>query len=315
MSKVSVIGAGNVGATIAYSLATKLIASEVVLIDINQDKAVGEAMDIRQGLPFCGPVKVYAGDYEDAIGSDIVVITSGIPRKAGQSRLELTKVNVEVMKDIIPRITSKAPHAIYIMVSNPVDVLTYVFHKYSDIPEERIIGSGTLLDTARLQSCLEEQLGINAENIHAYVFGEHGDSSFVPWSIANLSGVSLNEYNHSLSQSHKQSAITLDKPAIEEYVKTSGSYIIQRKGATFHAIAISACRLCQCILRSIDTVLPVSTMMHGEYGVEDVCLSMLCTVGRNGISSKIVAPLNEEEIEKMQHSANCLKEVITSVGI
>lgn len=314
MSKVSIIGAGSVGATIAYSLATKLIASEIVLIDINKDKAVGEAIDISQGLPFCGPVKVHQGEYEDAIGSDIVVITSGIPRKAGQSRLDLTKVNVEVMKDIIPRITKVAPNAIYIMVSNPVDILTYVFNKYSDIPEERIIGTGTLLDTARLQTGLAEALAINPENIHAYVFGEHGDTSFVPWSIANLSGVSLDHYKDSLSQNHKQN-VTFDKNAIEEYVKTSGGYIIQRKGATFYGIAMSVAHICKCILRSIDTVMPVSSMLHGEYGVEDVCLSILSTVGRSGISSKVLAPLNDEEVAKLKKSADSLKEVINSLGI
>ncbi len=314
MSKVTIIGAGSVGATIAYSLATKLIASEIVLIDINIDKAVGEAVDISQGLPFCGPVKVRQGDYEDAIGSDIVVITSGIPRKAGQSRLDLTKVNVEVMKDIIPRITKSAPSAIYIMVSNPVDILTYLFNKYSDIPEERIIGTGTLLDTARLQTGLAEALAINPENIHAYVFGEHGDTSFVPWSIANLSGVSLENYKNSLSQNHKEN-ITFDKVAIEEYVKTSGAYIIKRKGATFYGIAMSVAHICKCILRSIDTVMPVSSMMRGEYGVEDVCLSILSTVGRNGISSKVLASLNEEEVAKLHLSADSLKEVIKSLGI
>jgi L-lactate dehydrogenase len=314
LSKVTIIGAGSVGATIAYSLATKLIASEIVLIDINKDKAVGEAVDISQGLPFCGPVKVHQGEYEDAIGSEIVVITSGIPRKAGQSRLDLTKVNVEVLKDIIPRITKSAPSAIYIMVSNPVDVLTYVFNKYSEIPEERIIGTGTLLDTARLQTGLAEQLAINPENIHAYVFGEHGDTSFVPWSIANLSGVSLDNYKNSLSQNHKEN-ITFDKVAIEEYVKTSGGYIIQRKGATFYGIAMSVAHICKCILRSIDTIMPVSSMLHGEYGVEDVCLSILSTVGRSGISSKVLAPLNEDEVAKLHVSADSLKEVIKSLGI
>ena len=314
MSKVTIIGAGNVGATIAYSLAIKTIASEIVLIDINKDKAEGEAVDISQGLPFCGPVKIRQGEYEDSIGSDIVVITSGIPRKAGQSRLDLTKVNVDVMKDIIPRITASAPHAIYIMVSNPVDILTYVMNKYSDIPEERIIGTGTLLDTARLQTGLANSLDINVENIHAYVYGEHGDTAFIPWSIANLSGVSLNEYKNSLSQNHKKN-VTFDKEAMEEYVRTSGAYIIQRKGATFNGIAMSVAHICKCILRSIDTIMPVSSMMHGEYGIEDVCLSILSTVGRSGISSKVLAPLNEEEVAKLQASADSLKKVIKDVGI
>lgn len=314
MSKVTIIGAGSVGATIAYSLATQVIASEIVLIDINKEKAFGEAMDIRQGLSFCGPVKINEGEYEDAKDSDIVIITSGVPRKPGQSRLDLAKINVDVMKGIIPQITSQAPNAIYIIVSNPVDVLTYVFNKYSNIPTERIIGSGTILDTARLQSALAEKLDINPQNIHAYVYGEHGDSSFVPWSIANLSGVSLDDYKNSLAENRKQNA-DFDKEEIEEYMRTSGAVVIKSKGATFHAVATSVCHICKCILRSIDTVMPISSLMHGEYGIEDVCLSILATVGKNGISSKIVAPLNDEEVAKLHKSADALKEVIKSAGV
>lgn len=314
MSKVTIIGAGSVGATIAYSLATQVIASEIVLVDINKEKAFGEAMDIRQGLSFCGPVKIYDGEYEDAKDSDIVIITSGVPRKPGQSRLDLAKINVDVMKGIIPQITAQAPNAIYIIVSNPVDVLTYVFNKYSNIPTERIIGSGTILDTARLQSALAEKLEINPQNIHAYVYGEHGDSSFVPWSIANLSGVALDDYKNSLAENHKGDA-DFDKEEIEEYMRTSGATVIKSKGATFHAVSISVCHICKCILRSIDTVMPVSSLMHGEYGIDDVCLSILSTVGKDGISSKILAPLNDEEVAKLHKSADALKEVIKSAGV
>lgn len=314
MSKVTIIGAGSVGSTIAYSLATQGIASEIVMLDINKEKAFGEAMDIRQGLTFCGPVKIHEGEYEDAKDSDIVIITSGVPRKPGQSRLDLAKVNVGVMKEIIPQITSQAPNAIYIIVSNPVDVLTYVFNKYSNIPSERIIGSGTILDTARLQEALAEKLDINPKNIHAYVYGEHGDSSFVPWSIANLSGVALDDYKYSLSENKKEN-VDFDKAELEEYMRTSGATVIKAKGATFHAVSISVCHICKCILSSIDTVLPVSSLMHGEYGIEDVCLSILSTVGRNGISNKILAPLTEEEVAKLQKSAAALKEVIDSVGV
>ena len=181
MSKITVIGAGSVGSTIANDLMIQGISSEIVLIDVNKQKAFGEAMDIYQGAPFCSPTIVRSGDYDAASGSDIVIITSGLPRKAGQSRLELAQANVNIIKDIAPQITAAAPDAIYIIVSNPVDVLTYVFHKISGVPESHIIGSGTILDTSRLQSTLAKRFCISPKNVHAHVYGKHGDSSFVPW--------------------------------------------------------------------------------------------------------------------------------------
>ena len=182
--KVTIIGAGSVGSTIAYTMAVNGIATEIVMIDINEAKAMGEALDIRQGVPFCPPVSIYAGSYQDAQGSDVVILTSGIARKPGQSRLDLAQTNVNITKSIIPQIVKYAPDAIYIIVSNPVDILAYVFHKVSGLPESHIIGSGTILDTARLRARIAEYYNINQQNVHAYVFGEHGDSSFVPWSTA-----------------------------------------------------------------------------------------------------------------------------------
>ena len=180
-NKVTIIGAGSVGSTIAYTLAVQGQVSEIVMIDVNTKKALGEAMDIRQGTPFLQPCKIYAGSYEDAAGSDIVVITSGIARKPGQTRLELCQINVNILKSITPQIVAACPDAIYVFVSNPVDVLTYAFHKFSGIPEKRIIGSGTILDSARLRTRIAENLSINQKDVHAFVLGEHGDSSFVPW--------------------------------------------------------------------------------------------------------------------------------------
>ncbi|MGM9636157.1 MAG: L-lactate dehydrogenase, partial [Candidatus Avispirillum sp.] len=193
MNKISIIGTGSVGSTIAYTLAVMGLASEIVMIDINSEKALGEALDIRQGTPFCAPCSVYAGDYRDAEDSDIVILTSGVARKPGQTRLELAQINVNITKSIIPEITKYAPDASYIIVSNPVDILTYTFYKLSGIPENRIIGSGTILDTARLRSRLSEYYNISQSNVHAYVFGEHGDSSFVPWSLANISNVPIKD--------------------------------------------------------------------------------------------------------------------------
>ncbi len=314
-SKVTIIGAGSVGSTIAYTLASNGIASEIVMIDVNIDKALGEALDIRQGTPFFpAPVNIYAGSYSDAEGSDVVIITSGIARKPGQTRLELVQTNVNILKSITPAIVKYAPNAIYVLVSNPVDILTYVFHKISGIPESRIIGSGTILDTARLRARISEYLSINQKNVHAYVMGEHGDSSFIPWSIATVSGVALNDYRKCLTD---DSLLTpeLDYEDIENYMRTSGGKVIKRKGATYYAIATSVCNIVKCINASTDSVMTVSTMMHGEYGIEDVCLSTLAVVGPRGVKSNIKPNLTEEEVAKLRHSAEVLKDVISQVQI
>ena len=194
MSKITIIGTGKVGSTIAYTLAVTNVATEIIMIDIDGERAIGEALDIRQGTPFCSPCFIRAGSYLDASGSDIVVITSGVARKPGQSRLDLTQTNVNIMKDIIPQIVSYCPNAKYVIVSNPVDIMTYVFCKYSGVPENHVIGSGTILDTSRLRARLSEFYHVNQHNVHAYVMGEHGDSSFIPWSLANISNVPIGEY-------------------------------------------------------------------------------------------------------------------------
>ncbi len=314
MNKITVIGTGSVGSTIAYTLTTVGIASEIVMIDINGEKAIGEALDIRQGTPFCNPCTIYAGDYEDAAGSDIVVITSGVARKPGQSRLDLAQINVNVIKSIAPQITKYAPDATYVIVSNPVDVLTYAFCKYSGIPEERIIGSGTILDTARLRSRLAEYYSVSQQNIHAYVLGEHGDSSFVPWSLANISNVPVEDYGKSVIGPGNDFP-ELDYADLEEYVRKSGAEVIQRKGATFYAVSMSVCHICKCLLGGIDTALTVSTMMHGEYGIDDVCLSLLSIVGKKGAHSKVMLPLTDEEVAALHKSAESLKNVINSIEL
>ena len=263
MNKISIIGTGSVGATIAYTLTVMGIASEIVMIDINNEKALGEALDIRQGTPFCGACSVYAGDYRDAAGSNIVIITSGVARKPGQTRLELAQTNVNITKMIIPEITKYAPDATYIIVSNPVDVLTYTFNKLSGLPENRIIGSGTILDTSRLRARLAEYYHINQTNVHAYVFGEHGDSSFVPWSVANISNVPIEECHNAIITPGVTNPV-LNFAEIEQYVRKSGGRVIERKGATFYAVSVSVCHICKCLLGGLDTTMTVSTMMHGE---------------------------------------------------
>ncbi len=314
MNKISIIGTGSVGSTIAYSIAMLGMASEIVMIDINNEKALGEALDIRQGTPFCAPCSIYAGSYPDAVDSNIVILTSGVARKPGQSRLELAQINVNITKSIIPEITRYAPDATYIIVSNPVDVLTYAFHKLSGLPENRIIGSGTILDTARLRARLSEYYGISQSNVHAYVFGEHGDSSFIPWSVANISNVPIKECQ-TVFHGEKLGNPVLDLKEIEEYVRKSGARVIARKGATFYAVSMSVCHICKCILNGINTTMTVSTMMHGEYGIEDVCLSTLNVVGRDGVRSKVNIPLNDNEVQLLRHSADTLKGVIGSLEI
>ena len=313
MNKITVIGSGSVGSTIAYTLTVMGIASEIVMIDINQEKSLGEALDIRQGIPFCNPASIYAGSYIDAKDSDIVVITSGVARKPGQSRLDLAQTNVNILKTVANEIVKYAPNATYIIVSNPVDVLTYVFHKISGIPEERIIGSGTILDTARLRARVAEYYDVNQKNVHAYVLGEHGDSAFVPWSIANISNVPIEDYRKALLNSNNYPEFNRDE--VENYVRKSGARVIQRKGATFYAVSMSVCHICKCLLSGIDTTMTVSTMLHGEYGIDDVCLSLLNVVGNKGAHSKVLLPLNEEEVKALHHSADCLKEIINSIEI
>ncbi len=313
MNKVTIIGTGSVGSTIAYTLTVTGLVSEIVMIDVNNEKALGEALDIRQGTPFCGPCSIYAGSYRDAEGSNIVIITSGIARRPGQSRLDLAQTNVNIIKSIIPQITKYAPNAKYIIVSNPVDILTYVFCKQSGLPESNIIGSGTILDTARLRSRLSEYYKINQQNVHAYVMGEHGDSSFIPWSVANISNVPLSECDKLLDT--KNIYPDLDYAEIENYVRKSGARVIERKGATFYAVSISVCHIIKSLLSGIDTTMTVSTMMHGEYGIDDVCLSVLNIVGSEGAHGKILVPLTDSEIEQLHHSADCLKNTIKSIEL
>ena len=314
MNKITIIGSGSVGSTIAYALSLLGVASEIVMIDINNEKALGEALDIRQGSPFCNPFTVYAGSYADAAGSDIVIITSGIARKAGQSRLELAQTNVNVLKSIIPEITRYAGETTYLIVSNPVDVMTYVFCKCSGIPDNNIIGSGTILDTSRLRTRISEYYRINQKNVHAYVLGEHGDSSFIPWSAANISNIPIEKFHESVNGKDAVTPV-FDHDAVEEYVRRSGASVIERKGATFYAVATSVCYICKCLLTGIDTTMTVSTMLHGEYGLEDISLSILNVIGNKGVHGKVMLPLTDDEVKLLHNSADCVRNVINNINI
>jgi len=314
MSKISVIGAGNVGATIANDLMIQGLASEIVLIDVNKKRAFGEALDIYQGAPFHSPAIVRSGDYSEAADSDIVVVTCGVARKPGMTRLDLAQTNVSIVKDVAANVVQHAPNAIYIIVSNPVDILTYVFTKVSGLPERQVIGSGTILDTSRLQSALAKRFCINPRNVHAHVYGEHGDSSFVPWSLAHIANNHVDVYKDSSPDKDRiQWDKATDYEEMETFVKKSGGIIIENKNATFFAVAMSVCYICKCIFAGAGTALTVSTMMHGEYGVDDICLSMLTIVDRKGVRGKIMNPMTEEEIAKFQASADKLKSVLAQI--
>lgn len=314
-NKVTIIGAGSVGATVAYTLVATGSVGEIVLVDINEAKAKGEALDMLQATPYLHPTKIYSGTYEDTVGSDIVIVTSGVGRKPGQSRIDLTQTNVNILKSIAPQIVKYAPDALYIFVANPVDVLTYVFCKLTGIPKNRVIGTGTTLDSIRLRARLSELYSVNQKQVHAYVLGEHGDSSFVAWSTADISGIPLAEYENTLTDKSVVKVTPYDRDEVEQFVKKSGGQIIAGKGATFYGIAACVAQIVNSIYSSAYTILPVSTVLEGEYGISGVALSTLCAISNEGIVTTLTPKLSDEEVEKMKNSAEVLKGVIAQIEI
>jgi len=301
--KITIIGAGQVGSTVAYALTLKQIASEIVIIDIIKEKAMGEAMDIRQGTPFIGPVYVHDGDYEDAKDSDIVVFTSGVGRKPGQSRLDLTQTNVDITKSVIPQITKAAPNALYVIVANPVDILTYQFVKTSGIPANRIFGTGTMLDTARFRARIAETYKVAQENVHGYVFGEHGDSSFVPWSLANIGSIPVDDF----AKSYRGEKLPdFDKNDVEDYIRKSGGIIIAAKKCTNYAIGVTTATLCEALNYDTDSVLTISSMLDGEYGIKDVCLSIPTVIGEteSRAVSKLLLQIQKSNLSATAQTAS-----------
>ncbi len=311
--KISILGTGNVGATIAYTLTMDGMCSELVLIDINKDKALGEAMDIMQGTPLCPPVNIYAGDYPDTKDSDIVIVTSGMARKPGQSRIDLAQGNVDIIKSVIPQVVQYAPDAIYVVVSNPVDIITYAILRATGLPDSQVIGTGTLLDSSRLRARLADHVGLNPQNIHAYVFGEHGDSAMIPWSLTTIAGMPMDTYCCHVCPSHNQCG-KADLHNIEQDVRTSGAKVIALKGATYYAIALTTRRVCECILRDTRSVLSVSGLVKGEYGISDVCMSLPFVVGARGIQGRITPSLTPDEEKLLLKSAGVLKNTIRSLN-
>ena len=303
--KAAVIGCGFVGSATAFTLMQSRLFSELVLLDVNMEKADGEAKDIAHGIPFAGQMKIYAGTYDDAADAAIIIITAGANQKPGETRLDLVQKNTAIYQSIIPEIVKRDFGGILLIVSNPVDILTYVALKLSGLPENRVLGSGTVLDTARLKYALGEHLGVDSRSVHSFIIGEHGDSEIAAWSSTNVSGIPLNDFCEMRGHFNHDAAMD----AIAEKVKNSAYEIISKKQATYYGIAMSVKRICECIVRNERSILPVSAMMHGEYGIEDITLSMPAIVGIGGVETHVPIALSEEEAEKLVESAKKLKEV------
>ena len=309
--KVAIIGTGFVGSASAFSLMQSSLFSEMVLIDANKEKAEGEALDISHGLPYAKPMKIYAGDYSDLSDAYVIVITAGAAQKPEETRLDLVKKNVNIFKSIIPNIVKYNKEAILLVVANPVDILTYVTLKLSHYPKNRVFGSGTVLDTARLKYLIGQHLGVDIRNVHSFIIGEHGDSEIVTWSFTNISGVPLDNYCESQGHfNHKEAMIE-----ISNEVKNSAYEIIQKKSSTYYGVAMAVRRICEVIVRDEKTILPVSSLQEDNFGLGDVSLSFPRIVGANGVESFAPIVLDKNETEGLKKSANILKNIINELDL
>lgn len=307
-TKISIIGSGSVGSATAFALMNHSIATEIVLVDINKDLAEGEAMDLSHGEVFVSPVDVYAGDYPDTAGSDIVIITAGLAQKPDETRLDLVNKNVKIYKEMIPEIVKYNPDSILLVVSNPVDILSYVTYKLSGFPANRVFGSGTVLDTARFQSILSNKFNVDPRDIHANIIGEHGDSEIATWSLTTIGGLTIHQYCELMG-------IEFDEAMREEVtdsVKNAAYEIINRKGYTNYAVALSITRIVKAILRDEKSILTVSSLQKGDYGIEDVYLSVPTIVSKEGIVDVVEIPYSSKEVDALKESASLLKEIIDS---
>lgn len=309
--KCAVIGCGNVGATTAYTLMISGLFNELVLIDIDYKRAKGEAEDIAHGIPFNSPVEIYAGDYNDLGDAGIVIITAGVSQKPGETRLDLVQRNTKVFSNIVDNISESGFNGIILVVTNPVDILTYVTITLSKFDPRRVLGSGTVLDTARLKQLMGNELGVDARNIHTFIIGEHGDSELPVWSSANISGIDISSYCHKCAEGC--SGATFEK--IFENVRDSAYSIIDAKGATYYAIAEAVKRIVQAIVRDEHAILPVSALLNRQYGINGICLGVPCVIGANGIEEILEIPLSNEEHVKLQHSASTIHSTISNLGL
>ncbi|GAQ25682.1 L-lactate dehydrogenase [Tepidanaerobacter syntrophicus] len=306
--KIVMVGAGFVGSTIAYTAVVSGIASEIVFVDVNRDKAEGEAMDMSHGLAYVKQVDIRAGEYSDCKDADIVVITAGINRKPGQSRLDLAKINVKIVQDVIVNVTKYTSDAIILVVSNPVDILTYFAQKISGLPRYQVIGTGTTLDTARFKYLIGKNCEVNVRNVHAYIIGEHGDSEVPLWSTANIAGKPLEEF---WADSGKDGAV--EKSKLIEDVRDAGAEIIKKKGATYYGIGLTTTNILSAMLGNENSVLTVSSVLDGEYGIKDVALSLPSVVNVKGIDRIFNINISEDEQLMLNESATKLKETIRQV--
>ena len=309
--KCAVIGCGNVGATTAYSLMLSGLFNEIVLLDIDKKRAQGEAEDIAHGIPFNSPVEIYAGDYSDIYDAGILIITAGVSQRPGETRIDLIQRNTKVFSSIINEITATKFDGIILVVTNPVDILTYVTIALSKFDPKRVLGSGTVLDTARLKQLMGNKFGVDARNIHTFIIGEHGDSELPVWSSANVSGIDIDSYCQNFECDYSGSAFQ----STFESVRDAAYSIIEAKGATYYAIAEAVKRIVTAIVRDERTILPVSTLLTGQYGISDVCLGIPCVVGKNGIEEILEIPLNETEKKNIIRSANALQNAIATIGM
>ena len=309
--KVAIIGCGFVGASIAFSLMQRGLFTEMILLDVDQAKAEGEAMDLSHGLPYIAAMDIRAGNYDDIADCALIVITAGVNQKPGETRLDLIEKNTAILKQIIPQITSRDFGGMLLIVSNPVDVLTYAAWKLSGYPKQRVIGSGTVLDTARLKYLLGERLHVDSRSVHAFIIGEHGDSELAVWSSANVSGIDLPAYFRLQGIGDAQQALQ----EIYEGVRDSAYQIIARKGATYYGIAMAVARIADSIVKDERAVLPVSAILEGEYGLHGLCLSIPSVVGQDGLEQVLEIPLDAAERRALVFSAQQLQQVIREIGL
>jgi len=310
-TRVAVVGVGSVGATFAYALLLSGLAAEIVLIDANHAKAEGEAMDLNHTVPFAHPTRIWAADYSDCAGAAVTVLAAGGNQKPGETRLDLLKKNASIWRSIVPEVAKHNPEGILLIATNPVDVLTYAAGKLSGLPWKRVIGSGTILDTSRFRYLLSQHFGVDARSVHAYIIGEHGDSEVPVWSSANIAGMRL-------SQFCKAQAISDDKHAMENIflqTRDAAYRIIERKGATYYAVAAGLMRITEAILRDQSTVLSISSLINNYYGLSDVCFSLPTVIDRGGVEQVIHLELDKDEVEKLRQSAELLKTTIKSLGL
>ncbi len=309
LRKVAIVGCGFVGSASAFALMQSGLFSEMVLIDVDKDKAEGEALDIGHGMPLARPMQIYAGNYDDAADAAIIVVTAGANQKPGETRLDLVKKNAAIFKSIMPEFAKRQCQGIMLVVANPVDILTYLAIKLSGMPQNRVFGSGTVLDTARLKYLLGEHLSVDSRSIHTFIIGEHGDSEFATWSTTNVSSVPLHDFCEMRGHHNHEEAMR----EIENSVRNSAYEIIKRKHATYYGIAMAVKRICEAIIRDEKSVLPVSSLMTSVYGIEDVALSMPAIVGKDGVECLIPERLSADEQSKLRESAKIIKDTINSI--